>query len=122
MESNMWIKDVKLKDFRNYQDKKIKLHENINVFFGENAQGKTNIIEAIFLTEDAPQMQAGKDRPHSRQHLLPLRTEHSRRSQHHPGTAGAGCCGDLRERSREHVRSRLRLVHLHHGRHCQGRK
>ena len=36
-------------NFRNYECRKIKLNETLNVFFGENAQGKTNIIEAIFL-------------------------------------------------------------------------
>ena len=45
----MWINNIKLNNFRNYNKKEINLHENINVFFGENAQGKTNIIEAIFL-------------------------------------------------------------------------
>ena len=49
MENNMWINNIKLNNFRNYNNKEIKLHENINVFFGENAQGKTNIIESIFL-------------------------------------------------------------------------
>ena len=49
MEKNMWISDIKLSNFRNYDKKEIKLYENINVFFGENAQGKTNIIESIFL-------------------------------------------------------------------------
>ena len=45
----MWIKNIKLNNFRNYNKKKINLYENINVFYGENAQGKTNIIESIFL-------------------------------------------------------------------------
>ena len=50
MEKNMWITNIKLNNFRNYNEKEIKLHENINVFFGENAQGKTNIIESIFIS------------------------------------------------------------------------
>ena len=33
MENNMWIKDIKLNNFRNYNNKEIQLHENINVFF-----------------------------------------------------------------------------------------
>ncbi|MCI8273844.1 MAG: DNA replication/repair protein RecF [Clostridia bacterium] len=45
----MWINEVNLTNFRNYSNQKIKLQKNINVFFGENAQGKTNIIESIFL-------------------------------------------------------------------------
>ena len=46
----MWINEIKLSNFRNYNYQEIKLHENINVFYGENAQGKTNIIESIFLS------------------------------------------------------------------------
>ncbi len=45
----MYIKNIKLNHFRNYENEKIKLEENINVFFGDNAQGKTNVVEAIFL-------------------------------------------------------------------------
>ena len=45
----MWIKELKLNNFRNYENKKINFQKNINIFYGENAQGKTNIIEAIFL-------------------------------------------------------------------------
>lgn len=45
----MYIKEVSLENFRNYEKQKIKFNENINVIYGNNAQGKTNIIESIFL-------------------------------------------------------------------------
>ena len=45
----MWISKVKINNFRNYKEQEIFLEKNINIFYGENAQGKTNIIEAIFL-------------------------------------------------------------------------
>ena len=45
----MYIKKIKLKNFRNYEEQQIELDKRINTFFGNNAQGKTNIIEAIFL-------------------------------------------------------------------------
>ena len=45
----MWVKNIKIKNFRNYENQEINLNKNINIFYGENAQGKTNIIEAIFL-------------------------------------------------------------------------
>ena len=45
----MYINKIKLKNFRNYEEEDIKLEPNINVFFGQNAQGKTNIVESIFL-------------------------------------------------------------------------
>lgn len=46
----MWIRKIKIKNFRNYNEEEFKLENGINVFFGENAQGKTNIIEAIYLS------------------------------------------------------------------------
>ena len=45
----MYIKKVLLKNFRNYEEQEINLNKNINIIYGNNAQGKTNIIESIFL-------------------------------------------------------------------------
>ena len=45
----MYIERIRLKNFRNYCEQEINLKNGINVFYGQNAQGKTNIIEAIFL-------------------------------------------------------------------------
>ncbi len=58
----MWINEIKLMNFRNYSDQEIKLHKNINVFFGENAQGKTNIIEAIFLCSIGKSFRTNKEK------------------------------------------------------------
>lgn len=58
----MWISDIKLSNFRNYSNKEIKLHENINVFFGENAQGKSNIIESIFLCSIGKSFRTNKEK------------------------------------------------------------
>ena len=58
----MWINEIKLMNFRNYNDQEIKLHKNINVFFGENAQGKTNIIEAIFLSSIGKSFRTNKEK------------------------------------------------------------
>lgn len=44
----MRIKELQLKYFRNYSILDIKLNPKINVFVGNNAQGKTNIIESIY--------------------------------------------------------------------------
>ena len=46
----MHIKELKIQNFRNYEEQKIKFNENINILHGDNAQGKTNILEAIYLT------------------------------------------------------------------------
>ncbi len=45
----MYIKKVKLENFRNYEKQEIIFNKNINNIFGDNAQGKTNILEAIFI-------------------------------------------------------------------------
>ena len=57
----MWIKNIKLKNFRNYEQQEINFEKNINIFYGENAQGKTNIIESIFLCSLGKSFRAKKD-------------------------------------------------------------
>ena len=57
----MWIKNIKIKNFRNYESEEINLEKNINIFYGQNAQGKTNIIEAIFLFSLGKSFRAKKD-------------------------------------------------------------
>lgn len=44
----MFIKNLKLKNFRNYVDETVNFTEGLNVLFGRNAQGKTNCAEAVF--------------------------------------------------------------------------
>ena len=58
----MWINKIKVKNFRNYKQEEIELQKDINVFYGENAQGKTNIIEAIFLGSMGKSFRAKKDK------------------------------------------------------------
>lgn len=57
----MWIKDIQIKNFRNYENERIELNKNINIFYGENAQGKTNIIEAVFLSSVGKSFRSNKD-------------------------------------------------------------
>ncbi len=44
----MYIKTLALNNFRNYDSLKLKLTPGINVFYGENGSGKTNILESIY--------------------------------------------------------------------------
>ena len=44
----MYLKNIKLKNFRSYDSLDLSFSSNINVIYGKNAQGKTNIIEAIY--------------------------------------------------------------------------
>lgn len=57
----MEINKLVLRDFRNYDLQEIGFNSNINVFFGNNAQGKTNIIEAIFLCSYGKSFRARRD-------------------------------------------------------------
>ncbi len=45
----MRINKITLENFRNYEVQEIRLEDNINVFYGNNAQGKTNILEALYF-------------------------------------------------------------------------
>lgn len=45
----MWLETLQLKHFRNYNQLDIEFHKGLNIFLGENAQGKTNIIESIYF-------------------------------------------------------------------------
>lgn len=45
----MYVKTLKLKNFRNYEDLNIELNPNINIIYGNNAQGKTNLLESIYF-------------------------------------------------------------------------
>ncbi|MGT2907608.1 DNA replication/repair protein RecF [Streptococcus dentiloxodontae] len=45
----MWLKSLHIKNFRNYQDAEVEFSPNLNIFLGANAQGKTNILEAIYF-------------------------------------------------------------------------
>lgn len=46
----MYIQRVKLKNFRNYEGCEVELKPHLNVFKGNNAQGKTNFLESIYLS------------------------------------------------------------------------
>ena len=56
------LKKIKIKNFRNYESEEINLDKNINIFYGQNAQGKTNIIESIFLCSLGKSFRAKKDK------------------------------------------------------------
>ena len=43
----MLIKELKLKNFRNYRELTLQPHPGVNLFFGRNGSGKTNLLEAV---------------------------------------------------------------------------
>ena len=57
----MLIKNIKIKNFRNIENAELSFDEKMNVISGENAQGKTNIIEALWLFCGAKSFRGAKD-------------------------------------------------------------
>ncbi len=57
----MYLKSLTLENFRNYELQNIELINGINLFVGNNAQGKTNIIEAIYVCSFAKSYRTTKD-------------------------------------------------------------
>ena len=45
----MYLKKIKLHNFRNYEKLSISLTKGINIIYGKNAQGKTNLLESIYV-------------------------------------------------------------------------
>ena len=58
----MKIKSLKLKNYRNYDILNLDFDEAANIFYGDNAQGKTNILEAVYLTGTTKSHRGAKDR------------------------------------------------------------
>lgn len=57
----MIIKKIKLKNYRNYKDLEINFDKKINIIYGDNAVGKTNLLESIFLTATFKSHKNSKD-------------------------------------------------------------
>ena len=58
----MIIKSLELQNFRNYRDLKIDFSSGTNILYGLNAQGKTNILEAIYLCATTKSHKNSKDK------------------------------------------------------------
>lgn len=58
----MYVEKLYLKNFRNYNEILLDFSENVNILYGDNAQGKTNILEAIYYCSLARSHRTNKDR------------------------------------------------------------
>ena len=58
----MFIKELELDNFRNYEHLKVSFSQEVNIFLGENAQGKTNLLEGIYLHAMARSFKTQRDR------------------------------------------------------------
>lgn len=58
----MFIKSVQLEGYRNYKNSTVYFDKGTNILYGDNAQGKTNILEAIFLCATTKSHRGSKDK------------------------------------------------------------
>ena len=58
----MYIKSLELNNFRNYNSLNILFENSTNILYGDNAQGKTNILESIYLAATTKSHRGNKDR------------------------------------------------------------
>lgn len=58
----MIIKSIELKNFRNYEDLNISFDAGTNILYGDNAQGKTNILESAYMSGTTKSHKASRDR------------------------------------------------------------
>lgn len=57
----MEIAKLNFKDFRNYGNLTLELNPKVNIFIGDNAQGKTNLLEGIYLSSLGKSFRTSKD-------------------------------------------------------------
>ncbi|MDE6887184.1 MAG: DNA replication/repair protein RecF [Eubacterium sp.] len=71
----MRIKSIELKNFRNYEELQLAFSDGTNILFGDNAQGKTNVLESAYVSgttkshkgsKDKDMIQFGKEESHIR--------------------------------------------------------
>lgn len=58
----MIIKSIELSDYRNYEFLNMEFDRGTNILYGDNAQGKTNILEAIYVAATTKSHKGSKDR------------------------------------------------------------
>ena len=58
----MIIKSLELSNFRNYESLCLSFSEGTNIFYGDNAQGKTNILESLYMISTTRSHRGVKDR------------------------------------------------------------
>ena len=75
----MKIESIELVNFRNYDKLIVSLDQGTNLFYGDNAQGKTNILESVYLcgttkshrgSKDKEMIRFGKEEAHIRMKIL----------------------------------------------------
>lgn len=68
----MIVEELKLINYRNYKELQLQFHPRLNILVGENAQGKTNILEAIYVAAIGKSFRTNKD-----QEMIKMLTENA---------------------------------------------
>lgn len=58
----MIIKSLELKNFRNYQALGIAFDAGTNILYGDNARGKTNVLESLYVSGTTKSHKGSKDK------------------------------------------------------------
>jgi len=58
----MHIEKIKIENFRNYHEEEVFFHEKVNVIVGDNAQGKTNLLESIYVSSLGRSFRTAKEK------------------------------------------------------------
>ncbi len=58
----MIVESLNLKNYRNYENLHIEFSDGTNIFYGDNAQGKTNILEAVYISGMTKSHRTSKDK------------------------------------------------------------
>ena len=56
------IKSIELNNFRNYDSLSLNFDKGTNILYGDNAQGKTNVLEAIYVSATTKSHRGNKDK------------------------------------------------------------
>ena len=57
----LYIEELSLRNYRNYEEQRLTLNRGVNIFVGENGQGKTNLLESIYYLATGGNFRGNKD-------------------------------------------------------------
>lgn len=58
----MYVRSLELNNYRNYENVQIDFDRGVNILYGDNAQGKTNVLESIYLCSTTKSHRGSKDK------------------------------------------------------------
>lgn len=58
----MFVELIELNNYRNFDSVKVEFSPGVNIFFGDNAQGKTNLLESIYVSGTSRSHRGSRDK------------------------------------------------------------